>query len=389
MKLSKSFHKIAATKGRIRVIQGAGGSSKTYSILQYLIILCTKAKKPLTISVVAESFPHLRRGAMKDFFDILKTEGLYKAKDHNKTNHSYSLNDCVVEFFGVEDASKLRGARRDVLFVNEGNNINREAFTQLQMRTKALTFIDYNPSHLAWIREYIGDENFVKLTYLDNEFLPAANVEYYLEAIKKAEAGSPYWKNFVEVYVYGNEGVIEGAVLDNWEIIEEVPYGATYLGAGMDFGFTNDPTAITKVYRHDGKIILKQSLYKKGMLNSAIASHILNDDELKSGIIICDSSEPKTIAELRSYDIPIKGVTKGAGSILSGLGIMQGYDLLVTACSEDLIVELRNYVWEKNKDGESVGVPIDKFNHLIDGIRYFFMERLSAMANQFNTLKFV
>lgn len=390
MKLTQAFHKIAKVKGTLRIIQGAGGSSKTYSILQYLVILASKTDKKLTVSICSESFPHLRRGAMKDFFDIIMEAGIYTEGNHNKTNNYYTINKVKFEFFGVEDASKLRGARRDILFLNEANNISREAFNQLYIRTNAFCFLDFNPSHLSWIREYIAPDksNFIKLTYLDNEYLAQTVVDYYLDAIKKAEAGSKYWQNFVSVFVYGEEGSVQGAIFDIVYKAEEVPADAKYLGAGMDFGFSNDPTAIVKIYKLEDKIYLEQSLYKKGLLNSQIATHIAKDKQLSNNIIICDSSEPKTIAELRGYNFPILPVKKYKDSVIGGLQIMQDYELYVIG--EELQYEFQQYCYQKDKDGNSIGVPIDNFNHGIDAARYFFMERLGkASTSNYNSLKFV
>ena len=390
MKLSRAFHKISKVKGNIRIIQGAGGSSKTYSILQYLIILASKTEKELTISICSESFPHLRRGAMKDFMDIIKGAGIYTEANHNKTNHQYTINNCKFEFFGVEDASKLRGARRDILFLNEANNLSHEAFSQLFIRTRMFCFLDFNPSHLAWIRDYIEDDNsnFIKLTYQDNEFLAQTVIDYYLKAIKKAEQGSNYWMNFVKVFVWGEEGVVMGAIFGDYVKGDKLPQGAKYLGAGMDFGFSNDPSAIVKVYRYDGKIYLVESLYQKGLLNSQIAKHIADDVELRDNVIVCDSSEPKTIAEMRSYRLHVMPVKKGKGSIIAGLQIMQEYELIVLG--ENLNREFQQYCYQKDKDGNSIGIPIDNFNHGIDGARYFFMERLAKAATSTNnTLRFV
>ncbi|WP_067151033.1 PBSX family phage terminase large subunit [Pseudotamlana agarivorans] len=390
MKLTTAFKKITKIKARTRIIQGAGGSSKTYSILQYLIILCTKSKTPLTISIVSESFPHLRRGAAKDLIDILIANNLYDEKHHNKTNNSYKLNGCTIEWFGVEDGGKLRGARRDVLFVNEANNINREAFTQLSIRTKQFIFLDYNPSHLSWIREYIKDDksNFVKLTYKDNEYLSKNVIQEYKEAIKKAENGSSYWKNFVAVYVYGEEGQVDGTIY-NYQLIDDIPADCKYIGAGLDFGF-NDPNALVKIYQRGiNDLILDESLYKSGLLNNQIVNHIKSDSELTQNIIVCDSARPEIIAELRNNSIPAKAVKKGAGSILDGISIVQEYNLFVTKRSENLISELNNYTWEKDNNGEKLNTPIDKHNHLLDAVRYFAMDRLSTRNNNYNTLRWL
>lgn len=321
---------------------------------------------------------------MKDFIDILKKMGLYSEKGHNKTNHTFKINNCTYEFFSVDDASKLRGARRDILFLNEANNITHDAFTQLYMRTKQFAFLDYNPSHLGWIRDYIEEDNFVKLTYKDNEFLPQSTIEFYKDAERKAKEGSTYWKNFVKVFVYGEEGIAEGLIFENWNEGEEVPEDAKYLGAALDWGFSNDPSVIVKIYRYDGKIYLKESLYSTGLLNSHIANHINRDPELSRGIIICDSSEPKSIAELKSYGINVLPVKKYHGSIVSGIGIMQEYELVVVGAN--LIKEFSNYCYAKNKQGETLNVPIDKYNHGIDAIRYFFMMKLGKSTVGVNTL---
>ncbi|KQC33400.1 hypothetical protein AAU57_08795 [Nonlabens sp. YIK11] len=322
--------------------------------------------------------------------DILQDNGLYDEKNHNKTNNYYKLNGCTIEWFGVEDGSKLRGARRDILFVNEANNINREAFTQLSIRTKEFIFLDYNPSHLSWIKDYIKEDksNFVKLSYLDNEFLSSAVIEDYNAAIKKAEAGSSYWKNFVAVYVYGEEGQVDGCIYE-YEKIEGVPSDAKYLGAGLDFGW-NDPNALAKIFlRGERDLIIDESLYKAGLLNNQIVQHIKKDVELAHHIIVCDSARPEIINELRGNGIPAKAVKKGSGSILDGISILQGYNLFVTKRSENLINEFNSYTWEKDNDGEKLNTPIDKHNHGLDAIRYFAMDRLSSTSNNYNTLRWV
>lgn len=392
MKLTTGFTKIAKLNDRIRIIQGAGGSSKTYSILQYIIILCSKAKRPLTISIVSTSFPVLRRGAAKDLIDILQAEGAYDEKNHNKTNSSYLLNGCTIEWFGVEDESKLRGARRDILFVNEANNINREAFTQLKIRTKEFIFLDYNPSHLSWIREYIKEDksNFVKLTYLDNEFLSETIIEDYRQAIIEVENGSAnaYLKNFVDVYVYGEEGQVDGCIFE-YTLIDEIPEEAKYIGAGLDFGF-NDPNALSKVFlRGERDLIIDESLYKSGLLNSQIIDHIKKDLELASGIVVCDSARPEIIAEMRNNRISAKGVKKYGGSILDGISILQRYNLFVTRRSENIINEFNNYTWEKDNNGEKLNTPIDKHCHAIDGIRYLAMDRLSTTTTQYSSFRWL
>ena len=389
MKFSHAFGKIAKLTDRIRVIQGAGGSSKTYSILQYLIILASKSKKKLTISVVSESMPHLRRGAMKDFFDILETNGLYEPKNHNKSTFSYNLGRCKIEFFGVEDAAKLRGARRDILFVNEANNISHDAFTQLKIRTSEFIFLDYNPSHLAWVREYIEEDksNFIKLNYLDNQFLHKEVIKDYEKAIEKAEKGSSYWQNFVSVYVWGEEGSIQGAIYE-FDVIDAVPETAEYIGTGLDFGWT-DPHAAVKVYRNgEDEIILKEFLYKSQMLNPELARILKTDEEISKGLIICDNARPEIIAELKLSNLITKAIKKPM--IIDRIVLAKQFNIRVTKDSENLIKELQNYVWDTNNENEAISVPKpNQQDHLLDAFSYLIWDRLNIRSRNTKQMPFL
>ncbi|MEJ4088229.1 PBSX family phage terminase large subunit [Galbibacter orientalis] len=377
MKITSAFRKINELKGNIRVVQGSAGSSKTYSILQLLILTAIQNRNSTLVSIVSESMPHLKRGAMRDFVNILTEMGIYNEKQHNKTENRYRLGRTRFEFFGANEPSKLRGARRDILFVNEANNISEEAFHQLQMRTRLLTFLDFNPSHLGYIRDLIEDDksNFVILNYLDNEYLPENTIQYYQDKIKKAEAGNEYWKNWVKVYVYGIEGQVEGAIFTHWTEIESLPKDAKLLACGLDFGFSNDECAVSGLYQYDGEYILDEIIYKKGLLNNELAK-ILLQKGLKNTIIYADSAEPKSIKELNTYGLNVVPVKKTKDSVNYGINLMQQTPFKVVSTAKNLIKELNNYVWAKTRHGERLNVPIDSWNHLIDSIRYIFLMRM-------------
>lgn len=388
---TNTFKKIGGLKKSLRVVAGGQGAGKTISILQIFILLAIGERKNLTLSIVAESLPNLKSGALKDFEELLiamKVKSKFKV---NQTDRTYICGSNKIEFFSVDGEASRLGSRRSHLYINECDNIKLDTFLALQGRTSDFTIVDYNPRRQFWIHEHFIDEvdvDFISVTFLDNEFLPQGEIDSILRYKRKAEeTNNPYWINKWKVYGLGELGIADGLIFENWSKIDELPKGAKYLGAGLDFGFSNDENALTKIYKFGEKIILVENLYKKGLLNSQIARHITNDDELINGIIICDSSEPKTIAELRTYNIPVMGVKKTSGSILSGIGIMQEYNLLLIG--DNLIKEFSNYTYQKNRSGESLGIPIDKFNHLIDGIRYFFMERLSKSSNNFNNLRWV
>ena len=380
---STAFTKIAELQKPVRVIQGGTSAGKTYSILQYLILY--SLKKNLLISVVAESIPVIKRGAQKDFFDILNSMDLYDEAHHNKTDRTYQLGNSTFEFFGVEDASKLRGSRRDILFINEANNISYEAFQELNVRTKKFTFIDYNPTAPFWATtDLIGQENvdFIVVTYQDNEFLDGKIITE-IESWKEKAETSDYWANRWKVMGLGQMGMQSGAIIQDWREIEELPINAQLLGSGLDFGFSQDPTSLISVYKYNDEIIVDEAIYQKGLLNSQIAN-LIRERDAKGAVIYADSAEPKTIAELKSYGLQIVPVVKGRDSINYGLQLIQEQPLKVTSRSQNLIKELQNYTWAKDREGNPQPFPIDDWNHGIDALRYFFLMKFSKKSTHFS-----
>jgi len=378
MIITTAIRKINALKKRIKIIQGGTSAGKTYGILPVLI---TKAATyPRTeISVVAESIPHLRRGALKDFLKIMKETGRYFDERFNKSLLRYEFaNGSVIEFFSADDSSKLRGARRDVLYINECNNVTFESYNELAIRTKKEVFLDFNPANEFWVHTELKDEpdsDFLILTYKDNEALDNSIVQQIEKNRLKAETSS-YWANWWRVYGLGEIGMLEGVIFSNWKQIDKLPAEAKLIGIGLDFGYTNDPTAIIEVYNYNGTRILNELKYQTGMLNSDIAKTLP-----KNVIVYADSSEPKSIDEIKRYGITIKGVTKGKDSINYGIDVIQQQEYLVTSNSVNLIKELRAYCWDVDKHGTRLNKPIDNNNHAIDAFRYHEMETLGLKRN--------
>jgi len=370
LKRTTAINKILKLKKRKKVIQGGTSAGKTFGILPILINKAA-AISGLEISVVSESIPHLRRGAMKDFLKIMKMTGRYVDSHWNRTLLTYTFaNGSYVEFFSVDDESKVRGARRNVLYVNEANNVPWDTFHQLMIRTNKDIFIDFNPTSEFWAHtELVGkeDTDFIILNYKDNEALDQSIVSEIESAREKAKTSS-YWDNWWKVYGLGEVGSLQGVVFNNWQIIDKIPTEARLIGIGLDFGYTNDPTACIEIYSYDGKRILNERIYEKGLSNQQIASRLPKDV-----IIYADSAEPKSIDEIRRYGIQIKAVDKGRDSIVFGIQSMQNYEYLVTRESTNLIKELRGYVWMTDKSGKSLNRPIDDFNHAIDAWRYHEM----------------
>lgn len=369
--------KIARLRKRVRIVRGGTSSSKTFSIIPLLISYAVENAN-CEISVVSESIPHLRRGAIRDFLKIMDMVGMYEPTQWNKSSLTYTFNNgAFIEFFSADQPDKLRGARRDVLFVNECNNIDWESYYQMAIRTRRFIYLDYNPVVEFWVDSELKDDadsEMIVLTYKDNEALDASIVKEIEKAKQRAET-SAYWANWWKVYGLGEIGNLEGVVFSNYKTIDTIPSEARLIGCGLDFGYSNDPTAIVEIYQHDGQRIVNLKCYRTGMLNAAIAK------ELSEGVpIYADSAEPKSIEEIRRYGKAIKAVTKGKDSILYGIQIMQSQEYLVTKQSTELIKELRGYCWDQDKSGNRLNHPVGE-DHAIDAWRYHEMEALGLKRN--------
>ena len=356
---------------RYIINQGSARSSKTYSILQLLHKIAQK-DKPRLISVVSQTLPHLKRGAIRDFLDYLITTGQYSDKDWNRSNLTYHINNSTIEFFSVDQPDKVYGAARDILFCNEVNSINEESFRQLAIRTREKIFVDYNPTREFYIHtdyKLRPNAKYIHSTFAKNPYLSKEIINEMYEAGKRNA-------NFQKVFVEGEIGTIEGVVFDNWQI-GEFDNNLQFI-FGQDFGFSNDPTTLVKVAIDNNKrlIYLEELLYKTGLSTDQI--YQLNKSFADNNLIIADSAEPRLIYELKQKGLNIKEAEKGQGSVSAGLLAMQDYTLIVSEKSVNLHRELKNYVW---LDG-SAKLVIDDFNHCIDAIRYAF-RFLNKKNNQF------
>lgn len=358
-------NKIRNLQSRIRAVQGGTSASKTVSIVLDLITRAQSDKKPTLTSIVSESFPHLKRGVMRDFLLILQEHKYFKDELWNKTDYTYTFETgSKIEFFSADQPSKVRGPRRDRLFINEANNIPYEAFDQLEVRTKEFIYLDWNPTNEFWFYDEVmpnrTDVEHIVLTYLDNEALSKDIVD----SIEQRKGNKRWWK----VYGEGLLGEVEGRIFKGWAIIDEIPHEARLERRGLDFGYTNDPTSIVDVYRYNGGIILDEITYQKGLSNKQI-SDILENQETKV-LIIADSAEPKSIDEIGAHGHNIIGAVKGPGSINQGIQFVQDQKISVTKNSLNIIKEYRNYMWMEDKDGKIINKPDGGFDHSMDALRY-------------------
>lgn len=362
--VTTSTNKITALKKRIRAVQGGTSASKTVSILLYLIAMAQTDKKATLTSIVAESLPHLKRGAMRDFLLIMKEHNYYKDSLWNISNSTYTFETgSTIEFFSADQPDKLRGGRRDRLFLNECNNVAFDSFEQLEVRTKEFIFLDWNPSNEFWFyTEVLNKRNDVEhiiITYKDNEAL----TQQIVDSIEQRQNRTGWWN----VYGLGQLGEVDGKIYKNWQIIDNIPHEARLERRGLDFGYTNDPSAIVDIYKYNGGFILDEITFQKGLNNKQLADIISNCEET---LTIADSAEPKSIDEIRSYGVNIMAANKGPGSVSQGIQLVQAQKISVTARSVNIIKEYRNYLWQTDKAGKILNVPEHEWSHSLDAVRY-------------------
>jgi len=376
-KPTKALAKIAKViaANDLSIIQGGQGAGKTIAILMLLIDLCNRHKKEITIC--SSELSKLKGTAINDFVKILKDWNLFELSRWNKSEHIYRFeNGSFIEFIGLDKTDVGKGRRRDYVFINETNKVNIQSFTDITARAKKV-ICDFNPDAYFYLHDLKTDNNFVSLTFHDNNFLPQKEINnilaykergYYPDGTIK----NSYWSNKWKVYGLGEVGSLDGVIFNNYSIIETMPNDARLLGYGLDFGYSNDPTAIVEVYQYNGQRLVNEICYQKELSNSQIAKYI--DTKMP---VYCDSAEPKSIAELKRFGINAFGVTKGNDSINFGIQLMQEQNYLITQKSINLINELQKYTWEIDKrTGEKLNKPIDDYNHGIDGFRYHEMQTL-------------
>jgi phage terminase large subunit len=321
--------------------------------------------------------PHLKRGAMRDFLNIMQQHSYYKDAMWNKTDSIYTFETgSRIEFFSVDSPDRVRGPRRDILFMNEANNCPLEAFNQLEVRTKKETWLDWNPTNEFWFYTDVlptreDDIDFITITYKDNEALDPEIVR----SIEARKVNKQWW----QVYGLGQLGEVEGKIYRGWTIIDAIPHEARLVRRGMDFGYSNDPTALIDIYYYNGGYIVDERLYRKGLTNKQIADFINNLEEAQT-LVIADSAEPKSIAELGMFGVNVLPADKGQGSVNRGIQHVQEQRISITKRSLNTIKEYRNYMWKRDKDDNILNVPEDMFNHSMDAIRYG-MESLIPKVN--------
>ncbi len=370
---NRVFRHLERTDKRIVIEQGGTRSGKTYNILMWLIFGYALKNKKKVVTICRKTYPALRTSAMRDFIQILQDYQLYDERNHNKSSAEYILNGNLIEFISLDQPQKVRGRKRDTLFINEANELHWEDWQQLVFRTEGRIIIDYNPSdEFHWIYERVktrDDAEFHITTYKNNPFLPQS-IKDEIELLRDTD--EDYWR----VYGLGQVGVGKTLIF-NHTPIEKIPQDATLISYGMDFGYTNDPTTLVAVYKKENNLYFNELIYRTGMTNRDIGNELRSLNIDRRAEIFADSAEPKSIVELRQMGWNVKPSEKGRDSINIGIDMLKRYHLYITKRSDNVIKEFRNYKWKEDKNGNVLNVPIDMYNHTTDAIRYACYSKLS------------
>ena len=366
-----TFEHLLESKTRISQHIGGTRSGKTYAILQWLIVKALENQ--ITVTIVRRTIPSLKRTVIKDFIDILKNIGIWNEDNFNISDRTYKLQDSTIQFINSDDPEKLRGLKSDILFIDEASEIDEESYFQLSIRTTGRIILAYNPtvSPYHWLRQMQDCERYTT-TYADNPYLPKELVKA-IEALK--DKNEKQWK----IYGKGEFAPNDKAIFQ-FELCDSI--NADFVGFGIDFGFSSDPTALCAVYKNSDTIFLEELIYEKGMVTNDIVQKLKSLDIQKTEEIWGDSAEPRLIEELYISGFNIKPVVKGKDIIKFGIGVMQKYNIQILKTSQNLINEMYAYQYASDKHGYTTDTPEGGLDHLIDAARYCCMMKLSQKAQQ-------
>ena len=371
---SALYRKNFKSTADIVVNQGGTSSGKTYAILQ--VLFAKAISDTCIITIVGQDIPNLKVGALRDAIDIHNGDNAIKQQVtfYNRSDRVFSfLNGSIMEFNSYDNDQDAKSGKRDYLFVNEANGIPYNIFEQLSLRTRKQVYIDYNPDTSFWVHDKVIPLPNAELIISDHRHNPflSDKIREKIEALKSKDLD--LWK----VYARGITGRIEGLIFKKWYILKEGFEDKKLIGYGIDFGFTNDPTSLIEVRMQDGDLYVQELIYETGLTNKDISDRMEALGVSKGALIVADSAEPKSIEELRRYGWTIDGVKKGKDSVMFGINLLKGYAINVHSSSINLIKELEQYKWKVNKNGDSLNVPIDDYNHAIDALRYLIMHKFS------------
>lgn len=366
--ISKSYKK----NKRYCILQGGTRSSKTYSVLQWIVIYCIRNKNKV-IDIFRKTRNSIAETLLPDLFEILESVGYRKDMGWKEGDYSYSFsNGSIIRFSGLDDAQKIRGRKRDIAFINEANKTTIEDFQQIDFRLTEFMIIDYNPSGEFWVQtillkdeEYRQDTSIFISTYKDNPCLSEAQVK----TIRRLENTDPFrWR----VYGLGLPGIKDETIFRNWKVVEDIPE-CNGVALGIDFGW-NDPTAIIEIRQNEDKLYLKQHMFGSGLTPDNIIkklNQLYESGQISKHIpIVGDSARPEIIEQIKRAGFNIHSSIKGKNSIFDGIQLLKDFEIYIHEESKDLISEFGNYCWKLDKEENATDIAEDKWNHGIDAVRY-------------------
>ena len=365
IKTNVVYEHLIGNDKKIVVEQGGTRSGKTYNIILWIIFQYCTTNQNKIITICRKTFPSLRATVLRDFMSILKANNIYHENFHNKSNSEYNLFGNLIEFISLDQPQKIRGRKRDLLFINEANELYFEDWQQLLFRTQDKIILDFNPSdEYHWIYDKVlprEDCAFFKTTYLDNPFVEDSIIQ---EIERLRDTDDEYW----QVYGLGERAASRSTVFKYTEV-NQIPIDAALIAYGMDFGYTNDPTTFVAVYTQGHNLYVKEHLYRTQMTTQDI-NLFLRGENLLPNPIYADSAEPRLIEELRRMGHNVLPSIKGRDSVNAGIDLLKRYKIHILASSTNAISEFRNYKWKEDKAGMLTNTPEDKHNHIIDPCRY-------------------
>ena len=388
------FTRNYACEKKIKINRGGTRSSKTRSIAQISVLWLMTGQITRTRRIPKGVWSTVRKFAntldstvIRDFEEELHKQDVYNLLKHNKTRRTYEYQGRMVEFFGADDDLKLRGAKRNILYVNEGNELEfKTHFFQLLIRTEDDIFIDFNPDdENIWINTELEQKRFYEMndvevivsTYKDNTFLPDSLVR----EIEYLERTDPeFWK----IYGLGQYGKIHGLIFPDYNIVPEVPKDAQFIAHWLDWGFTNDPTSFGSVWRYNSELYFDEQIYETGLTNSDIIQRFETLGISKKQEIIADSAEPKSIEDIRRAGYYVSPAKKGPDSVMNSITTLKPLKKNITSRSVNTIKEFRVYKYKVDKSGNSINEPVDLNNHSIDGIRYVALNKLRGPTGRYH-----
>ena len=383
-KCNKQFYDLLDSDTRFKVHQGGTRSGKTYAICQYITYLLTTSEKPLVISIIRKTLPALKGSVLRDIITILEQTGIYYLGIHNKAANTFEYGKHLIEFLSVDEPQKIRGRKRNIAFLNEGNELTIEDFRQINMRTTDMLILDFNPSDpIHWIYDDLiprKDCDTWITTYKDNKFL-SQELIFEIERMKLKDPD--YWR----VYGEGQKAIFSARqIFNNWNFIPYVEFPEFDINVdaiiGIDFGFSNDQTAIVLGFKKNDNLYFHELLYKKGMTNDEIAE-FLKVSGYEQVICYADSAEPKSIEEIKRKGLYVNPARKGQGSVNAGISLLKEYNIFVSQESKNIEKEYHSYYWTELKDGTIVNKPVDRLNHCMDAMRYATFSSFGRAENFF------